>query len=123
MGTDWQETQHRFLVHFADGGSGMRSYDEPLAVGEEISDGGTRYRFVGGISALAGVLMLWLLLGAASTTDAAAAAGASAAAVSSRVEPVSPALDRRRFVGLAFAAVVVAGGLGTFGGHLLSGGA
>ena len=44
---DWQdERQHRFLVHFSDGGTGMRYYDRPPQVGDEISDGGTTYTLV-----------------------------------------------------------------------------
>jgi hypothetical protein len=30
---DWQDGRIRYLVHFDDGGSGMRLRDEPLAVG------------------------------------------------------------------------------------------
>jgi len=42
---DWQsEHEHRFLVHFSDGGAGMREYASPLEVGAEITDGGQRYR-------------------------------------------------------------------------------
>jgi hypothetical protein len=29
----------RYLVHFADGGAGMRDYPEPLTVGDLIRDG------------------------------------------------------------------------------------
>jgi hypothetical protein len=36
--------QIRYLVHFDDGGSGMRYHDEPLDVGVELTDGGRRYR-------------------------------------------------------------------------------
>jgi hypothetical protein len=44
---DWlSEHEHRVLVHFADGGAGMREYDRPLEVGNEIEDGGERYRIV-----------------------------------------------------------------------------
>jgi hypothetical protein len=44
---DWQsEHEHRFLVHYSDGGSGMREYARPLEVGDEIEDGRDRYRIV-----------------------------------------------------------------------------
>jgi hypothetical protein len=44
---DWQsEHEHRFLVHFSDRGSGMREYARPLEVGDELTDGGERYRVV-----------------------------------------------------------------------------
>ena len=39
-GRDWQAGRVRYLVHFSDGGSGMRHRDEPLAVGAELSEGG-----------------------------------------------------------------------------------
>jgi hypothetical protein len=42
---DWQtEHEHRCLLHFSDGGSGMRAYDRLLKVGDEIRDGGQPYR-------------------------------------------------------------------------------
>jgi hypothetical protein len=37
------DSQLRYLIHFDDGGSGMRHRDEPLAVGDELSDGGVAY--------------------------------------------------------------------------------
>jgi hypothetical protein len=37
------DSQHRYLVHFDDGGSGMRHRDEPLAPGDALSDGGADY--------------------------------------------------------------------------------
>lgn len=40
---DWKAEQLRYLVHFDDGGSGMRWYDEPLDVGTELRDGTQRY--------------------------------------------------------------------------------
>jgi hypothetical protein len=41
---DWlSDNPHRVLVHFSDGGAGMREYDRPLSVGDEITDGGQRY--------------------------------------------------------------------------------
>ena len=43
MGTDWRDSQIRYLVHFDGGGSGMRHRPEPLAVGDELADGGCRY--------------------------------------------------------------------------------
>jgi hypothetical protein len=36
----------RYLIHFSDGGSGMRSRDEALEQGVELDDGGGRYRVV-----------------------------------------------------------------------------
>jgi hypothetical protein len=43
MGADWRDTKIRYLVHFDDGGSGMRYRSEPLAIGDELNDGGSRY--------------------------------------------------------------------------------
>ena len=40
---DWKIERLRYLVHFGDGGSGMRYFDAPLDVGAELSDGGRRY--------------------------------------------------------------------------------
>jgi hypothetical protein len=40
---DPRDGQLRYLVHFDDGGSGMRHRDEPLEVGAELHDGGVRY--------------------------------------------------------------------------------
>ena len=42
-GRDWQAGRVRYLVHFSDGGSGMRHRDAPLEVGDELSEGGRRY--------------------------------------------------------------------------------
>jgi hypothetical protein len=36
----------RYLVHFDDGGSGIRNRDRPLEPGDELVDGGSRYRIV-----------------------------------------------------------------------------
>jgi len=33
-------------LHFSDGGAGVREYDRPLTVGEEVPDSGQRYRIV-----------------------------------------------------------------------------
>jgi len=44
---DWQDGQVRYLVHFDDGGSGMRHRSEPLEPGAELHDGGARYRWTG----------------------------------------------------------------------------
>ncbi len=44
MGADWRDSQIRYLVHFDDGGSGMRYRAEPLAIGDELRDGASRYR-------------------------------------------------------------------------------
>jgi hypothetical protein len=38
------DEQIRYLVHFGDGGAGMRLRDRPLAVGDEINDCGEHYR-------------------------------------------------------------------------------
>ena len=46
MGSGWRDTHYRYLVHFADGGAGMRFYDRPLEPGDEIADGGEPYRIV-----------------------------------------------------------------------------
>jgi len=43
---DWLDRQLRYLVHFDEGGSGMRRRDEPLQLGCELDDGGRRYRIV-----------------------------------------------------------------------------
>ena len=40
---DWRDNQYRYLIHFADGGVGMRFFDEPLTVGQHITDGGDSY--------------------------------------------------------------------------------
>jgi hypothetical protein len=44
MGADWCDSEIRYLVHFDDGGSGMRYRSEPLRVGAELTDGGRGYR-------------------------------------------------------------------------------
>jgi hypothetical protein len=44
---DSRNGQLRYLVHFDDGGSGMRTRDEPLEPGAELVDGGGCYRVVG----------------------------------------------------------------------------
>ena len=41
---DWTAGQHRYLVHFSDGGSGMRLRPQPLEVGATLDDGGASYR-------------------------------------------------------------------------------
>ena len=41
---DAQNGRLRYLIYFDDGGSGMRRHDEPLALGDELRDGGDRYR-------------------------------------------------------------------------------
>jgi hypothetical protein len=43
---DPRDRQLRYLVHFADRGSGMRRRDEPLEPGAEPQDGGAPYRVV-----------------------------------------------------------------------------
>jgi hypothetical protein len=37
------DSQHRYLIHFDDGGSGMRQRDERLRPGDVLSDGGVDY--------------------------------------------------------------------------------
>ena len=44
MGGGRRDSQIGYLVHFDDGGSGMRQRTEPLAVGAELTDGGARCR-------------------------------------------------------------------------------
>jgi hypothetical protein len=39
---DWRAEQVRYLVHFEDGGAGMRYRDERLAAGDELNEGGRR---------------------------------------------------------------------------------
>ena len=41
---DWTAGQLRYLVHFDDGGSGMRLRTKPLDVGCELAEGRDRYR-------------------------------------------------------------------------------
>ena len=43
---DWRDGQLRYLVHFDNGGSGMRMRDEPLDVGCELDDAGVSYQVV-----------------------------------------------------------------------------
>jgi hypothetical protein len=44
---DWlSDHPNRCLIHFSDGGAGMREYPAPLKVGDEITDGGQTYRVV-----------------------------------------------------------------------------
>jgi hypothetical protein len=40
---DWKVERLRYLVHFADGGSGMRYFDASLDVGAELHDGAQLY--------------------------------------------------------------------------------
>jgi len=40
---DWQDGRLRYLMHFSDGGTGVRHRDEPLDGGDELSDGTARY--------------------------------------------------------------------------------
>jgi hypothetical protein len=42
-GHDWQSERPRYLIHFSDGGSGMRYRDEQLRMGDELSEGARRY--------------------------------------------------------------------------------
>jgi hypothetical protein len=43
---DPTDTRPRYLVHYSDGGSGMRRSDALLVIGAELRDGGNRYRVV-----------------------------------------------------------------------------
>jgi len=43
---DWRDEQIRYLIHFDDGGSGMRHRDEPLGFCAVLDDGGTHFRVV-----------------------------------------------------------------------------
>jgi hypothetical protein len=40
---DWQEGRLRYLVHFSDGGSGMRFREAQLDVGDELTEGVDHY--------------------------------------------------------------------------------
>jgi hypothetical protein len=41
---DWlSEHDNRWLVHFSDGGAGMREYKRPPRVGDEFQEGRQRY--------------------------------------------------------------------------------
>jgi hypothetical protein len=40
---DWRDRQIRNLVHFDGAGAGMRFREEPLQVGDELSEGDGRY--------------------------------------------------------------------------------
>jgi hypothetical protein len=42
-GRDWQAGRLRYLIHFSDGGSGMRHFDAPLDDGGELGEGTQRY--------------------------------------------------------------------------------
>jgi hypothetical protein len=39
---DWQAERLRYLVHFSDGGSGMRYRDTKLEAGDELTEGAQR---------------------------------------------------------------------------------
>lgn len=41
---DPTDDRPRYLVHYSDGGSGMRRFDAPVEIGQELRDGGVRYR-------------------------------------------------------------------------------
>jgi hypothetical protein len=43
---DPMDERPRYLVHYSDGGSGMRRTDAQLDIGQELRDGGNRYRVV-----------------------------------------------------------------------------
>ena len=40
----WNDSGKRYLVHFADGGAGIRTFDEPPKLDDELVDGGRGYR-------------------------------------------------------------------------------
>ena len=42
-GRDWHAGRVRYLVHFSDGGSGMRHRDAQLEEGDELNEGGRDY--------------------------------------------------------------------------------
>jgi hypothetical protein len=42
-GRDWQDGKVRYLVHFSDGGSGMRYRETQLDEGDEMNEGTRRY--------------------------------------------------------------------------------
>jgi hypothetical protein len=42
----WGNTEHRYLVRFSDGGSGIRTFADRPEVDGELQDGGRRYRLV-----------------------------------------------------------------------------
>jgi hypothetical protein len=42
-GHDWQAERLRYLVHFSDGGSGMRYRDDRLDEGDELTEGAQLY--------------------------------------------------------------------------------
>jgi hypothetical protein len=46
VGTDWQDSKRRYLIHFADGGAGMQYDDRLLEAGDEIAESGEWYRIV-----------------------------------------------------------------------------
>jgi hypothetical protein len=41
---DPTDERPRYLVHYSDGGSGMRRFETLVEIGQELSDGGARYR-------------------------------------------------------------------------------
>jgi hypothetical protein len=43
MMRDWQAGRLRYLVHFSNGGSGMRHRDTQLNTGDELTEGAQRY--------------------------------------------------------------------------------
>lgn len=42
-GRDWQAERLRYLIHFSDGGSGMRYREAQLDAGDELREGAQRY--------------------------------------------------------------------------------
>jgi hypothetical protein len=42
-GHDWQAERLRYLIHFSDGGRGMRYRNAQLAAGDELREGAQRY--------------------------------------------------------------------------------
>jgi hypothetical protein len=59
---DWRESQIRYLVHFSDGGSGMRYVFTRLREGETFSEGDTTYkvRRLDHTRSLAGLSHAWV---------------------------------------------------------------
>ena len=61
---EWRDSEVRYLVHFSDGGSGMRHFDARLVEGETFSEADTTYRVrrLDHTSSLAGLSHAWVEL-------------------------------------------------------------
>src|SRR5262245_35217787 len=59
---DWRDSQIRYLVHFADGGSGLRYFDVRLVEGQTFSEGDAEYcvRRLDHTSSSAGLSHAWV---------------------------------------------------------------